>query len=111
MELFSPRRINMHKFQNLCPIPFAMYTSVFVYVFCIYYYNIYLFCNLYTNTVLFTYISSRLGAGMGGLCYSLGRDSDLRHPYNDLWSVAGGLRQRQEIDPVSSDIHPLSHSR
>lgn len=33
MELFSPRRINMHKFQNLCPIPFAMYTSVFVYVF------------------------------------------------------------------------------
>lgn len=48
---------------------------------------------------------------MGGLCYSLGRDSDLRHPYNDLWSVAGGLRQRQEIDPVSSDIHPLSHSR
>lgn len=107
MELFSSRQINLHKFQTLCPIPFAMYTSCLR--ICIYY--IYLFCNLYTNTVLFTYISSRLGAGMGGLCYSLGRDSDLRHPYNDLWSVAGGLRQRQEIDPVSSDIHPLSHSR
>lgn len=48
MELFSPRQINLHKFQTLCPIPFAMYTSCLR--ICIYY--IYLFCNLYTNTVL-----------------------------------------------------------
>lgn len=60
---------------------------------------------------MYTLYFFRLGAGVGGLCYSLGRDSDICHPDNDMWLMAGGLCQRQEIDPVSSDIHSLSHSR
>lgn len=101
MELFSPRQINLHKFQTFCNV-YQLFTYLYI---------LYLLVLQSLHQYCTTYISSRLGAGMGGLCYSLGRDSDLRHPYNDLWSVAGGLRQRQEIDPVSSDIHPLSHSR
>lgn len=33
----------------------------------------------------------RFGVGVGGLCYSFGRDLDICYFDNDLWFVVGGL--------------------